>query len=215
MKAKTREALHGLQFTPLLSTLMLTAGQIDATYTKVFTKTGSCQRGGMRYYYPTGWTGLGLKVAGKYDDGDNMWLNASKGVPPEWAVGFYGLHNSEAAKGIVTGCFVYNGQGQAYSNAQDVRTGEHCGYGAYLTPHIEVAEQLCWEIKLKMSGGDKTFCVAMQCRVNPAQVKIPIKESNLEKHKKDPEWQNDYWIVNSPNDARPYRILFKEITPTH
>ncbi len=213
MRKETKDALRGLQLKPFLSTLMLTVDQIDDQYSQVFTETGKCMRGGMYYYLPAGWTGIGLKAQGKYDNGDNTWLGSAKQQPPEWAVGFHGLRNPMAAKDIVKAGLMCNGLGQAYSNVPDIRTGRPCGFGSYLTQHIEVAECFCQETRLMMRGGEKKFYVAMQCRVNPYEVKIPKKDSDLMEHKGEADWQNDYWIINSANDARPYRILFKEVTP--
>jgi hypothetical protein len=47
-------------------------------------------RGGKPYYPPHGWVGYGLRVADRFDNGDNSWLdyNHSKG---EWSVAYIGI----------------------------------------------------------------------------------------------------------------------------
>ena len=42
-----------------------------------------------RYFFPVGWKGYGLKVAGKYDNGNDNWLMMDNN-PEEWYVFFHG-----------------------------------------------------------------------------------------------------------------------------
>ena len=61
-------------------------------------------RGGEQYIPPIGWTGYGLKVMGKYDNGNDDWLsyNNSKN---EYAIAYYPikdfLQNSEDMKNLI------------------------------------------------------------------------------------------------------------------
>ena len=46
------------------------------------------KRGGFNYYPPKGWKGFGLKVLGKYDDGNDDWITYN-GNPNEWAIAYH------------------------------------------------------------------------------------------------------------------------------
>jgi len=48
------------------------------------------KRGGFDYYPPIGWIGIGLNVLGKYDNGNNEWLNHDGG-DKEWAIAYHGI----------------------------------------------------------------------------------------------------------------------------
>ena len=55
------------------------------------------ERGGEKYIPPLDWIGYGLKVRGKYDNGDDTWLgyNKKEGV---FAIAYFGLSNNEKKK---------------------------------------------------------------------------------------------------------------------
>ena len=66
-------------------------------------------------------------------------------------------------------------------------------------------------ITVQLATKQIKYMVVMQCKVNPKSLKIPKKGAFISEHSGEPEWENDYWIVNCVNDVRPYRILIKEI----
>ena len=78
------------------------------------------KRGGFDYYPPKGWKGFGLKVWGKYDNGNNDWLEYN-GNSNEWAVAYHGIGCKlgstveKATESIFKGGFKI-GDGQAYEN---------------------------------------------------------------------------------------------------
>jgi len=48
------------------------------------------KRGGFDYIPPKGWKGFGLKVLGKYDNGNDDWITYN-GNPNEWAIAYHGI----------------------------------------------------------------------------------------------------------------------------
>jgi len=145
-------------------------------------------RGGKEYEGPIGWTGYGLSVYGKYDNGDNTWLgiNGNKG---EWCVAYYGTRISNAKSIIING--LKKGLIQSCMHDEDLNhPGNKVGIGVYVTPKIYIAEMYNQSVE-----GYK--CVFM-CRVNPKSMRIP-------------RLSPDYWVVNDDsNDIRPYRLLIKK-----
>ena len=76
------------------------------------------KRGGMPYYQPnSNWIRLGLRVKGRYDDGNDDWLMMN-GNPREWAVAFHG--STEAGtRGIAQSrIFLTSGEGQVHKKNQ-------------------------------------------------------------------------------------------------
>jgi len=159
------------------------------------------QRGGKDYYPPKdGWNGIGLKVRGKYDKGDDTWLGMSNS-PGEWCVAYHGVgrrKNPEEVKRIVVNIFndkFRPGQGQAHENCQDLcHPGKKVGIGVYCTPKIEKTEPY---IGNSIVNGKK-FKTVLMVRVKPKA----IRNCSCEPY---------YWVVNGTTDEiRPYRILYKE-----
>ena len=147
-------------------------------------------RGGKEYYGPNGWTGYGLSVNGKYDNGDNTWLGMTGKNPGEWCVAYHGTSIKFAKSIIING--LQAGPRQFHSNDNDINhPGKKVGIGVVVTPDILLAEQYSEEFQ-----GYK--CVFM-CRVNPLNVRIPDRNPRT-------------WIVNgNSNDIRPYRLLIKKV----
>ena len=82
----------------------------------ILDKRGNCQSGwrtGCKngpkgylkdYHPPIGWTGIGLKVASMYDNGNNVWLG-NDNCNGEWYIGYHGVKSIEAIHGIcIDGC---------------------------------------------------------------------------------------------------------------
>jgi hypothetical protein len=71
--------------------LRLTEDNLDSRGDYTFTKAKKETRGGLTYHMPgPPWKKKGLKVFGKFDNGNNDWL-AKNGRPGEWAVAFHGV----------------------------------------------------------------------------------------------------------------------------
>jgi len=92
----------------------------------------------------------GIKVLGKFDNGDNVWLKMNN-VKGEWAVGFHGVRNPNQAykhcKNVILSILnglhqadksmlvVVENSRQAYSSDDCVnKKGEKVGDGVYLSP---------------------------------------------------------------------------------
>ena len=102
-------------------------------------------RGGIDYYQPnSNWVRVGLRVLGRYDDGNDDWLQMD-GNPNEWAVGYHGS-SEEGTKAIAqTRQFLVNGDRQKFNSSLDMnelsdKKGEPCGNGAYFADQIEISE---------------------------------------------------------------------------
>ena len=162
------------------------------------------------YIPPLNWIGIGLKVYGLYDYGDNTWLGNSNEYG-EWYIGYHGTRTMDSIKGIACNSF-RRGDAQhfkQYENINPLTKNNYpkCGIGVYFTPDIEEAK-LYAEI---ISYSGNKYRVVFMCRINPYKVRIASLGINKE-----------YWIVNGdkidekygsskPDEVRPYRILlFKE-----
>ena len=105
------------------------------------------KRGGLDYIPPTqGWIGYGLKVWGKYDNGNNDWL-AYNGNKNEWAITYLGIGSKlgfsveKATNNIIKDGFKA-GDGQAFSNHFDENhPGQKVGIGVYCSPDPCVMER--------------------------------------------------------------------------
>ncbi len=140
-------------------------------------------RGGRPYYPPIGWIGYGLKVLGKYDKGNNVWLNYN-GAVGEWCVAYHG-----ASQKI----------NHNYSKMRDDddmnHPGQKIGEGVYCCPKPNVLDNEGGVIQV----GNKKFKIGFMLRVRPD--KIRIAKSNP-----------DYWVLNGDSsEIRPYRILIKQL----
>ena len=98
------------------------------------------KRGNKPYDPPIGWTGIGLNVMDKYDDGDNTWIgmNNSEG---EWCVAYHGVgceQESDKVKGItreICNDRFKPGLGQVHKGCEDMyHPGQKVGEGVYCTP---------------------------------------------------------------------------------
>jgi len=158
-------------------------------YTREFKPS---KRGGVDYYVPIGCKRFAVKVKGKYDGGDNTWMRMDdKG----WAVAYHGT--SQAGCWAILQQGLQAGGGQAHASGTDVRTGQTIGKGIYCSPGLSVP----------LNYGDKGASIAghpvqivMQCRVRPSAIKRCHDENSN---------RDAYWVINDPNDIRPYGVLVK------
>ena len=162
-----------------------------------------------KYYPPLEWNGYGLRVTGKYDNGDDTWLNYSN-VEGEWYIAYHGTSGLNVPNKIIEEGFK-GGSGQWYFKSKNINPLSQnefpkCGYGVYLTPVIEEAQK--YSKGINFDGVD--YYLVFMCRVNPYKVRFAEKN--------DPP----YWIVSGDlmndkngkkysDEIRPYRILLKKI----
>ena len=155
-------------------------------------------RGGKPYYPPHGWVGYGLRVADRFDNGDNSWLdyNHSKG---EWSVAYIGIGEDLGQNKLMNN---KNKNDSSESIRKDFKnfndkfhSGQKVGEGIIVTPKPKVLEKNCG---IFTCCGTK-YKIGFMTRVNPEKIRCP-------------EGQDDYWVINgTDNEIRPYRILIKEI----
>jgi hypothetical protein len=161
------------------------------------------KRGGYDYIPPNGWIGFGLKVLGKYDNGNNDWL-ACNGRAGEWPIAYHGAcirNSSDEIKQIVKTIIEENlkpGAGQGYRNSDDVKhPGNKVGVGVYCSPQPSTMEGYAGTLEV---NGHK-YKVAFMLRVKPD--KIRYSDPNI-------------WVLNGGNgdfsEIRPYRFLIKKIS---
>jgi hypothetical protein len=159
-------------------------------------------RGGFPYYPPHGWVGYGIRVADRYDNGNNSWLdyNHSKG---EWSVAYHGIGSGFKGSQIYNynnNYYLMNslipGMRQQFKDKNDfLHIGKKVGEGIIVTPKPEIMEQNCgifdcYGIKYK---------IGFMTRVMPKKIRCS-------------EGQDDYWAINgTDNEIRPYRSLIKEL----
>jgi len=155
------------------------------------------------YYYdpPIGWIGIGLKVLGKFDNGDDTWIgnNNSKG---EWAVAYYGVgrhQRSEDVKKIIR--MIYSsgfgpGFRQTLQNCEYLNhKGKIFGKIVAFSPSILDAESYSGIVNFN----DIKYKAVIMVRIKPSAIRVCNCRSSIT------------WIVNETYDeVRPYRILFKK-----
>jgi hypothetical protein len=148
------------------------------------------------YIPPKGWTAVGLKVKGLYDNGDNTWLGRQK-ERGEWYIGYHGTREIRSVKGII----LYNfepGIRNCYNedkneNPLNNEKINKVGNGVYLAKDINVAKSYADIINYKRYK----FRVVFMCRINPELVRICNDDR--------------YYVVSGKdvyNEVRTYRVLF-------
>jgi len=161
-------------------------------------------RGKEEYKPPLGWIGYGLKVKGKYDNGNDTWLDFIDIKDGVFAVAYFGISNIYGNKKnlynflheIASKDVLKIGYEQTYKNDQDLRNpSQKCGSGIYLFQDPQIAENTAGIINI----GAVRYKLLLMCRVNPKKIR-------------QPKGFKDCWILNSsPFEIRPYRILIKKI----
>ena len=152
-------------------------------------------RGGEIYYPPKGWIGYGLRVADRYDNGDNSWLDYDHSEG-EWCVAYHGIIGNQHLNknnSLLTNS-LKPGISKQFINHKDY-LGRTIGEGIIVTPKPELMEQNCGIFKCC----GKEYKIGFMTRVNPKKIRKP-------------KGKDDYWVVNgTDNEIRPYRILIKEL----
>ena len=141
------------------------------------------KRGGRPYYPPSGWKGYGLRVLGKYDNGNDKWISCN-GSDGEWCVAYHGASQK------------INNNYIMMRNVDDINhPGQKVGEGVYVSPRPNVLDNEGGTVQV----GNKRYKIGFMLRVKPD--KIRIAQNNT-----------DYWVLNgNSSEIRPYRIMIKEI----
>ncbi len=160
-------------------------------------------RGRPYYDPPKGYTGYGLRVYNKYDNGDNTWLGYNN-APGEWLFAYHGTQIDDA-QSIISGRF-RAGNVEVYQSDNNINHSSNaqyniCGRGVYCSPIIK--EIYAHEIRIQ----NKEYYFIFMCRVNPYQVRISRKNPNYWVVSGDD--LNDLNVKKFDSEIRPYRILLK------
>ena len=150
-------------------------------------KSDSCwgfneTRGGEKYNPPVGWWRYGLRVFGKYDNGNNDWLSYDNRCG-EWSIAYSGLSGmkDEISK--------------KYENDTDIKHGGKVGTGIYVSSYPEVMEENTEIINVNGTN----YKMGLMLRVEPKGIKQPQSNSRV-------------WVVGgTSSEIRPYGILLKKM----
>ena len=158
-------------------------------------------RGKEIYDPPYNWLGLGLSVLGKFDDGNDDWLEDIS-EESEWAIAYRGISSKkqEHIKDMLKHFIEERNLEIARINFKDkfgkkLNDKRHWGTiesGIYMTPYIKIAEKYTKTI----SFNNKNYKVLLMAKVKVSEIKEP-KNSN-------------FWVLDN-DKIRIYRVLFKEI----
>ena len=155
-------------------------------------------RGKEIYDPPYNWLGLGLSVLGKFDDGNDDWLEDIS-EESEWAIAYRGISTKNQNR-MLKYFIVKRNLEIARINFKDkfgkkLNDKRHWGTiesGIYMTPYIKIAEKYTKTI----SFNNKNYKVLLMAKVKVSEIKEP-KNSN-------------FWVLDN-DKIRIYRVLFKEI----
>ena len=147
------------------------------------------KRGNFNYFSPIGWTGYGLRVKGKYDNGDDTWLGKTGNKTGEWCVAYHGTQLSFAKSIIINGLKVGPTQSLCYDDDLN-HPGNKVGKGVYLCRDFKYAKEY--------SNPVQGYRCIFMCRVNPKVIRICRRYPQ-------------YCVVDGNiNCIRPYRLLIKK-----
>ena len=145
--------------------------------------------------------GFGLKVTGKYDNGNDDWL-AHDGNENEWAIAYHGVRANPLEQAVGN---IYKGEFKVgvnqYYEKSIIRFKPETlvGRGIYCSLSPRVLKQYAGDSKSKTQIKGKNFIMGFMMRVKPDKIRSPKEKE-------------DYWVLNPTTDEiRPYRILVKEI----
>ena len=157
-------------------------------------------RGKEKYDPPQNdWMGLGLNVLGKYDEGNDDWLEDISNKS-EWAIAYRGITSKNNSKYTIKDYLKYfivkgNLKIAETNNGEKINDKRHwrtVGKGIWMTPSINIAEKYTQTILFN----EKTYKVLLMAKVKIDKIREPIG--------------TNFWVLNN-DDIRIYRILFKEI----
>ena len=85
---------------PLIETLQISPVILDERGNRKGGWGQNERRGGENYIPPlNGWEGIGLKIWGQYDQGNNNWIDYNNNKN-EYAIAYYGLNNNLTDKNV-------------------------------------------------------------------------------------------------------------------
>ena len=206
------KGLKEIQSSLIMEGIKLSPSMLDERGNRISGWGENEKRGGFNYIPPKGWKGFGLKVWGKYDNGNNAWL-ASDGNPQEWAIAYHGIGAGgscktveDAAKNIYLGGFK-SGNGQFHKEAKNINDryipkdannnySEFVGIGVYCSPEPNVMDEYAQTSTKQVNG--KKYKIGFMMRVRPDKIRIS-------------QITPSYWVLDGTTDEmRPYRIMLKE-----
>lgn len=137
-------------------------------------------RGGEPYNPPVGCQRYGLRVFGKYDDGNNDWLSYDN-RPGEWCIAYRSLDIK-----IQTDQINYENE-EDWKTRKRVRSGVCC----YTDPKLMIKKTGI----INVNGTN--YKMGLMMRVKPDKIRRPKSDKRV-------------WILNgNPEEIRPYGILLK------
>ena len=171
-------------------------------------------RGGEDYIPPlNGWKGIGLKVRGQYDNGNDDWFTYNNNAK-EYAVAYLGLSSQINDNDLIINNVNKLSQDvneykidDSYINDVNVRQnsffgyffgyGNRCGEGICLYQDPKDAEKYASIVEIPGIGIE--IKIMLMCRVKPSKIR-------------EPRGNRRCWILNpTPEEIRPYRILLKKV----
>ena len=194
---------------PIIEAIQISSEIFDKRGDKIWKKSVNKKRGGLEYIHPTkDWIGIGLKVKDKYDKQNNDWLKKN-GSNREYAVAYLGPNNFLINKNSIIKEIIkeeqYEDNNSVFSFLQTLFNDNSNNSSERKSPNNITGICLFQKPELaeNYAGIVNTFGyrikIMLMCRVNPKKIK---------KTEKYP----DYWILNpTPDEVRPYRILFKKM----
>ena len=167
----------------------------------------NAKRGGEEYIPPVkDWLGFGLNVLGKYDHGNDTWLDY-RNLKGEFAIGYIGLdnfnkENIDFSNVCSKKLFKFKKE-KLFREKKNVRdrgffnffSKKKCGDGVCVFQNPDDAENFAGIIEINKIR----IKMILMCRVNSKKIRQPEDFENI-------------WILNPNHDEiRPYRILIKKI----
>ena len=146
---------------------------------------------------PSNWDSLHFNIVGKYDDGDDSWLENGE----EWIKAYHGTGRNckteqeifDTINSIFNNGF-HNGYNNLHADHDDIyHSGRKVGIGVYVTPNIETAKSFAGNITYNGEEYKTLFEVMIK--------KKAIRACNC-------PGANDFWVVNGSNkEIRPIQVL--------
>ena len=146
---------------------------------------------------PSNWDSLHFNIVGKYDDGDDSWLENGE----EWIKAYHGTWRNckteqeifDTINSIFNNGF-QNGYNNLHADHNDIcHSGRKVGIGVYVTPNIETAKSFAGKITYNGEEYKTLFEVMIK--------KKAIRACNC-------PGANDFWVVNGSNkEIRPIQVL--------
>lgn len=145
----------------------------------------------------------------KYDNEDDTWLGYENKIG-EWYIAYHGTCGS-VAKAILDVGFK-RGEGQVHEFDNNINPlskdkFEKVNKGVYCSPKISVADS--YATGGEITFNNKTFRFVFMLRVNPYKIRICENKPDYWVFKGD--HLNEKTNIKYDDEARPYRILIKEI----